>query len=206
MYPINLLMLSSILYLESTGRTTTTSPLELASLRPDKGLDTIVGVGVVDGGSLTKVSKGLTASRSTQQDGVGSSGCPQCKLIESDALSSGSNDALACILGEGEGADAHLGAFKHTNIISDLSDNDGNLAILVGHVLGKTVEPNWRRVDLGHVQTLGNGGAEFGVCSAREEFVQLDEETVVGVLRLDDFRRRLVATTASSGFKIDSHV
>ena len=168
--PINLL-LSSILNLESTGRTTSTSLLELASLGPDEGLDTIVSVGVVDGGSLSEVGEGLAAGGSTQQDSVGSSGSPQGKLIKGDALASGGDDALAGILGEGEGADAHLGAFEHTNIIGDLANDDGDLAVLVGHVLGETVEANGRGVDLGHVQTLGNGGAELGVRSAGEEFV-----------------------------------
>lgn len=202
----NISLLSSNLNLESTRRTTSTSLLELASLGPDEGLDTIVGVGVVDRGSLSKVRKGLTTGGSTQQDGVRSSGCPQGELIKGDALSSRGDDALAGILGEGKGAYAHLGAFEHTNIVGDLANDDGDLAVLVGHVLGETVEAERRGVDLRHVQTLGYGSTEFGVRSAGEEFVQLDEETVVGVLGLDDFHRRLVAATASSGFQVDSHV
>lgn len=177
------------LYLESTGATATTSLLELASLRPDEWLDTIVCVGVGDGGPLPEVCQGLTVLRSTEQDSVGSSWCPQGKLIESDALSTSGDDTLAGILGERKGADAHLGALHHTDIISDLSDDNGNLSVLVGHVLGKTVEANGWGVDLRHVQTLGDSGAESGVGTTSEELIKLDEKTVVGVLRLDHLHR-----------------
>lgn len=162
-------------------------------------------MGVVDGSPLSEVCQSLTAFRSTKQHGVGSSGCPQGKLIEGNALSTSGDDALASILGERKCADAHLGAFKHTDIIGDLSNNNGNLSILVGHVLGKTVKANGWGVDLGHVQTLSDGGAESGVGTTSEELVKLDEKTVVGVLRLDNFHRRLVAGTAASCLKIDSH-
>ena len=162
-------------------------------------------MGVVDGSSLSEVCLGLTALGSTEQDSVGSSGCPQGKLIESDALSTSGDDTLAGILGERKGADAHLRALHHTDIISDLSNDNGDLAILVGHVLGKTVEANRRGVDLRHVQTLGDGGAESGVGTTSEELIKLDKKTVVGVLRLDHLHRRLVAGTAASCLKIDSH-
>lgn len=169
--PINLLTVSSSLNLETPGATTTTSLLKFATLRPDEGLDTIVGMGIVDGGSLTEVSQGLATGRSAQQDSVGTRGCPQGELVEGEALSTSCDDTLASILSEGKSADTHLGAFEHTDIIGDLTNNYSDLAVLVGHVLGKTMEANRRRVDLGHVQTLGNGGAELGVCSAGEEFV-----------------------------------
>ena len=162
-------------------------------------------MGVVDGSPLSEVCQGLTALRSTEQNGVRSSGCPQSKLIESNALSTSGDDTLAGILGERKGADAHLGDLEHTDIIGDLSNDDSNLPILVGHVLGKTVEANGWGVDLGHVQTLGDSGAESGVGTTSEELVKLDEKTVVGVLRLDHLHRRLVAGTAASCLKIDSH-
>ena len=162
-------------------------------------------MGVVDGSPLSEVCQGLTAFRSTEQHGVGSSGCPQGKLIEGDALSTGGDDALAGILGERKSTNTHLGALHHTDIIGDLSNDDGNLSILVGHVLGKTVKAKGWGVDLGHVQTLGDSGAESGVGTTSEELIKLDEKTVVGVLCLDHLGRRLVAGTAASCFKINSH-
>lgn len=67
------------------------------------------------------------------------------------------------------------------------------------------MEAEGGRVDLGHVQTFGHGGAEFGVGSAGEEFVEFDEETIVGVLGFDDLHGGLVAAAAASGFEIDTH-
>ena len=147
----------------------------------------------------------LTAGRSTQQDGVGSSGCPQCELIQSDALSASGDNTLASILSEGDGTNAHLGAFKHTDIIGDLSNDNGSLIRLIRHVFGKTVESNGRCVGFGHVQTLGDGGAEFGVRSAGEEFVEFDQETRVGILCLDHLHGGFVAGTAAASFEVDSH-
>jgi hypothetical protein len=203
--PDSLLLVDNNLNLETTGAAATTSLLELASLAPDVWLHAIVGVGVVDGSSLTEVRQCLATGRTTKQNGVGAGGCPQGKLIKGEALSSSSDDAFASILGERKGAHTHLGAFHHTNIISDLSDNNSNLSVLIGHVLSKAVQADRRCVDLGHVQTLSDGVAEFGVRSAREEFVQFDEETGVGILGLDDFGRGLVSAAAASGFKIDTH-
>ena len=81
----------NFLNLESTRTTTSTSLLELASLGSDIWLDSIVGVFVVDGGSVSEVSKSSTALWSTEKDGVSSGWCAKCELIESETLSSSSN-------------------------------------------------------------------------------------------------------------------
>jgi hypothetical protein len=166
-----LLSLSNRLNLETTRLTATTSLFELTSLGPDERLDTIVGVGVIDGSPLAKVRQGLTAGGPTQQDSVGSSGSLQGKLIEGKALSSSSNNTLASILREGKGAYTHLRAFEHANVVGDLSNNNSSLSVFVSHVLGETVKAEGRRVDLRHMQTLGNSSAELGVRSAGKEFV-----------------------------------
>jgi hypothetical protein len=193
------------LYLETARLTLTTSLLKLASLAPDIGFDAIIRMRIVNGGSLTEVSQRRTALRSTEQDSVGSGRCSQGKLVECDALTTGGNDALTGILSEGDGTDAHLGAFKHANIIGDFANNDSNLALFLRHVFGKAVEAHGRSVHLRHVQTLGDGSAKFRFRSAGEEFVKLNEEASVGILCLDDFHRRLVARSAAAGFQIDTH-
>ena len=68
-------------------------------------------------GTVSKVSKCLTALGSTEKNSVGSSGCTKCELIKGEAFSSSSSDALACILGEGKSTDGHGGYFHHTNIV-----------------------------------------------------------------------------------------
>lgn len=193
------------LNLEPTGLTATTCLLELTSLTPDEGLNTIVGVGVVDRCPLSEVGQGGTALGTTEQDSVGSSGCPQGELIKSDALSTGGDNTLACILSERKGAHTQLGAFEHANIIGDLSNDDGGLVGLLSHVFGDTVEADGGSIDARHVKTLGNGRAECGVSTAGKEFVQFDKKTVVGILGLDNLIRGLVTATTASGFKINSH-
>ena len=194
-----------ILDLESTGLAASTGLLELASLASDERLDTVVGVGVVDRRPLAEVGKGGTALRSSEKDGVRSSRGTKGELVESDALPACGENSLTGVGGEAEGADTQLGALHHADVVGDLANDDGDLAVLVRHVLRKTVKANGRGVDLGHVQALRDGGAKLGVGTASEELVQLDEETRVGVLRLDDLHRRLVARAAPSCFQIDTH-
>ena len=143
---------------------------------------------------------------STQKDSVGSLGGLEGQLVKGETFSSGGNDTLAGVFGEGKGADGHLGAFHHTNIVRDLSDNDSDLTILVDHVLGKTVEANWWLVHLAHVKALHNGGTKFRIGTARQEFVKLDQKLVVRVLGLDDLGRDRVPCTASTGFQINTHL
>jgi len=145
-----------------------------------------MGMLIGDTGTVSEVSKCLAALGSTEQDGVCSGRSTESELIKSEAFSSSSYDTLTCVLGEGESTYGEKGNFHHTYIISYLSYNDGNLSILVLHVLGKTVESDGWLVDLGHVKTLDNGSTEVGVGTASKELVELDEKTVVGVGCLDD--------------------
>ena len=62
----------SCLDLETARSTTTTSTLEFASLGAHIRLDSVVGVWVVDGSSVSKVSECLTGFRSSEKDGIGS--------------------------------------------------------------------------------------------------------------------------------------
>jgi hypothetical protein len=119
-----------------------------------------MGMLINDTGVMSKVSKSLATLGSTEQDSVGSSRSTKCELIESETLSSSSNDTLACVLGEIESTYGKLRNFHHADIISNLSDNNSNLSILVTHVFAKTVKSNGWLVDLGHVKTLDNGSTE----------------------------------------------
>lgn len=163
--------IANTLYLEAARLTLTTCLLKLTSLAPDIRFDTIIGMRIIDRRSLTKVSQGGTALGSTEQDSVGSGGCSQSELIQCDAFTAGRHDALSGILGEGDGADAHLGAFEHADIIGNLADDDGNLSLFLRHVLGKTVETHGGSIHLRHVQTFGDGGAKLRLRSAGKELV-----------------------------------
>jgi len=47
------------------------------------------------------------------------------------------------------------------------------------------VESDWRLIYLGHMETLYDGGAEGGVGTACEKFVEFDEEAGVWVVSFD---------------------
>lgn len=77
-------------YLEAVRFSATTSSLELSTFGANIRLDTIVCVWVVDGGGVSKVAHRLSGILGTsQQHGVGALRCPECKLVECDALTAG---------------------------------------------------------------------------------------------------------------------
>lgn len=152
------------------------------------------------------MGEGLAGLGAAKEDGVGSLRGAEGELVEADALAAGGGDAGAGSGGEGEGADGHLGDLHEADVVGDLADDDGGLAVLSGHVFDEAGQGDGGAVDLGHVQALEDGGAEGTVGPAGEERVELDQEAGVGVLGLDDLGAGLVSDTASSGFKIDSHV
>ena len=194
------------LHLETARATATTGALELASLGSDVGLDAVVGVRVVDSGAVAEVGEGGPRLGSAEEDGVGALGCAEGELVEGEALTAGGEDALAGGLGEAEGADGHFGdVAEHADVVGDLANDDGGLALLVGHVLGQAVEADGGLVQLGHVQPLDNGSAELGIGTTLKELVQLDQKPSVGVLGLDHLGRALVPDTASASLQIDTH-
>ena len=141
-----------------------------------------------------------------EEDGVGPLGGAEGELVEGEALAAAGEDAGAGGGGESKGADRHLGALHEADVIGDLADDDGDLAVLASHVLREAGKGDGGGVHLGHVKALEDGGTELAVRSAGEEGVELDEKTSVGVLRLDHLGRALVPDAASSGFKVNSHV
>lgn len=189
-----------LLDLESTRATTSTSAFEFASLGSYVWFDSGMSVWVIDAGGVSKVGECFSRFGSSQEDRVGSFGCPQGELVERDAFSSGRDNSLACVFGESECANGQLGTLGHAHIVGDFSHDDGRLSVLVEHVLGKSVQSNGRLVNLGHVQTFQDGGAEFRIRSACEELVQFDQELVVRVGRFDGFHGALVPHSASTSF------
>jgi hypothetical protein len=61
-------------------------------------------------------------------------------------------------------------------------------------------------IDLGHVKTLRNSRTKVGISTTSKEFVQLDQETSVGVCGLDNLGGGLVSGTTTTCFQINSHV
>jgi len=145
-----------------------------------------VGVGVVDGGGMSEMGKSFTALGSTEENSVGSSWGTKGKLVESDALSSSGDDTLSGGLSERKSTYRQLWYLKHAYIVGYLSNNNGNLSVLVLHVLRKTVKSDRRLVDLGHMKTLYYGCAKLRISTTSKELIKLDQKTIVRVGGLDD--------------------
>ena len=155
------------LHLETARTTAPTGLFELASLAAHVGFDVGVSVRVGDGRGVSKVRQGLAGFGSTQQNRVGSLGGAERELIEGDALATGGRDALAGRFRKGQRADGQiLGAFQHSDVVRNFSNNDGGLAFFLGHVFGEAVQTHGGLIDLAHVQAFQDGAAEMGVCSA----------------------------------------
>ena len=165
-----------------------------------------MSVGVADSNSVSEVGKGISGLGSTEKDSICSLRGFKGELVECQAFSSGSNNALSGTLCEAKGAYGHLGAFQHTDIIGNLCDNNSSLSFLLGHVLGKSVESHRGLVDLTHVKTLQDSRAELGVGSAGQELVKLDQESVVRVLGLNNLHGALVPRAATACLQIDTHL
>lgn len=125
------------LNLETIGSSATSGLLEFPALGDEAGLDTIVGVGVVDGGAVTEMPDGLTgALGATEEDSVGALGGADGELVEGDALTTSCLDASTCALGEAKGCNSKGRNLQHTLIIRDTTNNYCSLSVLILHVAG----------------------------------------------------------------------
>merc|ERR1719336_3719772 len=125
-----------ILLLVSSGCTTSSCSLELASLGSGERL----GIGVWNTGS-SEVSDGFTGlSWSLEKQSVLASWCSQSKLIKSDNFTSGFQDSLAGLLDHLESTEGHLGDLEDSEVVGDGSDDNSGLVLVPGllHVAGKT--------------------------------------------------------------------
>ena len=186
------------LYLETTRTTATTGTFEFSSVRSHVRLYSIVSVGVVDGDSVSEVSKSISGLGTTEQDSICSLRGLKSELVECQAFSSGGNNALSGILCEAKGAYGHFWAFQHADVVGYFSYNDGSLSFLLAHVLRKSMEANRWLVDLTHVKALQDSRTELGVGSAGQELVQLDQESVVRILGLHNLHGTLVPRAAAA--------
>lgn len=166
------MLLSKGLHLEADGLPATTGTLELAALGDGARLDTIVGVWVVDRGAVTEVLLGLTnVLATTQQNGVGTLGGTQGKLIEGQALSASLDDARTSGLSETQGGNLQARDLQQARIVSDSADDNCSLVLLSLHVSLDARDRDRKVVDSGLAQSLGNHLGELGVTSAADEAV-----------------------------------
>jgi hypothetical protein len=153
--------------LETTGLTLATSTLELAALAADIGLLVLMR-------THTEMLDGLTGVLgTTEDDGVGTSGCTESKLIEGEDFTTSLQDASSGSLGETESSNGKLGDFQKTGVISDGTDNNNGLSFLALGVANNAGDGNRGTVDAGHKKTLKNDLVEVGVSATSQEAVEL---------------------------------
>ncbi|GET93547.1 60S ribosomal protein L18, putative [Leishmania tarentolae] len=160
----------------------------------------------------TEVAHRLTARlATTQQVRVLASRSNHGELVEGQALTAGSDDALASALGEAQGADAHRGDAGHAHIIQNVTHHDGDrgfLALrgedsLALHHDGDAAQRNRGAVAAALDQALVHDLVEARARALREELVQLNQQLDIGVRRV-----RVMAnhtTLLGDASQIDAH-
>ena len=91
-----------------------------------------LGVSSLLASLLSEVFQGLSASASSQKDGVGSGGGSFCELIESQDFSSSLDNSVTCTVAAFQAADAQFGNSQESLIIQDVSNqNEGSLSFVL---------------------------------------------------------------------------
>jgi hypothetical protein len=128
---------------------------------------------------LDGLAGGLAAA---DEEGVGSGGGAEGKLIKGDDLATGLEDAGAGGLGDAEGADGELGDGEEALVIGDGTDGDEDLALGTLGEASKAGEGKGGAVDARHEETAEDDLVELGLGTAGEEAVKLHEEAKVHIL------------------------
>ena len=124
-------------------------------------------------GSETEVLNGLTGVlRTSKEQGVASGWCSKSQLIQSQSLSSGSNNACTSGSGEAESSNAELWYSQQSVVVGDASNNHNGLVVRllrdVGHNSG---EGHRRSVDARHKKSAEDNLVEGRLSSAWEMLV-----------------------------------
>jgi hypothetical protein len=91
---------------------------------------------------------------SSEEECVASSRSSQCQLIQSQSLSTSSEDARTSSCSEAKCGNAELGNSQKTVVIGDCANNDNGLVVgLLGGVRNNSGDRDWRSVDVGHEES-----------------------------------------------------
>ena len=162
---------------------------DFSTARGDVRLDVLAGAA---GG--TEVLDGFaTVAATTHEEGVLAGGGDGGKLVEGEAFTTNGFDALAGFAGEAEGTDAELAELGETDVIKDVTDNDGDGSLGLGGVLpdglashddSKAGEGDGGAVATALEEALVDGCVEGGLGAGGQELVELQEELDVGIGRV----------------------
>jgi len=145
--------------------------------------DVGLGVRALDAGSSTEVFESLTLSGTSEEDGIFAEGSDFRKLIEGEDFTTGLDDSAAGLFGDAQGADSELGDGEQSLVIEDVANNDQDLFLLLGSVgvLGQLGNGNRIAGGAALVQALVDDLVELRLGSSAQEFVELDQESVIQI-------------------------
>jgi len=145
----------------------------------------------------TEMLESLTSVlRSSEENGVGTSGGAESKLVKGDDLTTSLHNASAGTIGDAKSAHGELRKVSsQARIISDGSNEHGNLVLLALNVTSKTGHGHGRAVDAGLEETLKHNLVELRVRAAGQEAVQLHEKAQIDVLALGRDTRCVLLTS-----------
>lgn len=118
-------------------------------------------------GTEAEVLDGLTGVLgTTEEEGVASGRSTESKLVQSQSLTAGSQDASAGSGSEAKSSHGALGELEKTVVVGDGSNNDNGLVVglgLLGSVGGNAGQRHGGSVDLGEEQTTQDDLVERGI-------------------------------------------
>lgn len=119
-------------------------------------------------GTKAEMPDGLTGVLGTaEEEGVGASGFLEGKLVESESLASGSENARAGRSCEAEGSDVQLGDLEETVVVGDGANNDDGLLLVAVLDVGRNArERHGGTVDAAHKQPAEDNLVEGRVGTA----------------------------------------
>lgn len=105
-----------------------------------------------------------------EEEGVGTSGGTEGKLVQSEDLTTGLLNASASSGGDAQSSDRQLRDGQEAVVIGDGTDhNDGLALVRLVDVRGNTGDRNRRAVDARHEETAKNSLVEVGLRAAYQE-------------------------------------
>ena len=188
-----------ILNLESKTRTTTTSSLELTTLRTHVG----TSLATRSSGSSEVLHSLASIAVSLEQNSVRTSGSTQSELVQSDALASSLHDASTSCLSEVQSAHLQSRNIAHTDVVGNCANHHSNLVLLSLHVSDQAAQIHRRAVNAAHVKASQNHLRELSIRATSKETIQIHQQSQVHVLALRSLSS-LVSTVTTSSNKINT--
>ena len=194
------------LNLEASARSTTTSSLELATLRAHVRLR----LAARSAGS-TEVLHSVTVRATTlKQHSVRSRRGAESQLVERQALASSLHDARASSLREAQSAHLQRRNLHQAHVVRNGAHHHRDLAISALHVSRQRTQAHGRTVDSAHVETTKHHLGELRARATSDEAVELriseyshtveylDQKSKIDVIALGSLSGLVSALAASS--------